>query len=85
MHDISQYHKQFETIMQVTDDGLEYWSARDLMHILGYSKWENFLKVIKKAEESCKASGHKVCDHLPDVRKMIKVAKVSDLLSTEEG
>jgi DNA-damage-inducible protein D len=32
---------------------VECWSARELQHLLGYSKWENFAKVIDKAKESC--------------------------------
>lgn len=28
-------------------EGVECWSARDLQLLLGYSKWENFEKVIE--------------------------------------
>ncbi len=27
-------------------EGIECWSARELQDLLGYSKWENFEKVI---------------------------------------
>jgi hypothetical protein len=36
-----------------TEQDLEYWSARELMVALGYAKWRS-LKVILKAQESCK-------------------------------
>ena len=41
------------------------------MKVLGYSKWENFSKVIDKAKISCKLSGYSVSDCFPDVRKPI--------------
>lgn len=40
---------------------------------LGYSKWENFIKVIHRAKESCNNNGHNALDHFPDVRKMVQL------------
>jgi DNA-damage-inducible protein D len=42
-----------------------------LQTLLGYSKWENFTKVIDKAKEACKNAGETVAEHFPDVRKTI--------------
>jgi len=39
----------FDSIKQLNVYGIEYWSARDLMPLLGYEEWRNFAKVIKKA------------------------------------
>jgi DNA-damage-inducible protein D len=50
---------------------VECWSARELQTLLGYSKWENFTKVIDKAKEACKNAGETVAEHFPDVRKTI--------------
>ena len=68
-------------------DGIECWSARELQPLLGYSKWENFEKVIDKARESCKHAGEVVSDHFPDIRKTIPMPKgaekqIDDILLT---
>ena len=63
----------FEGQAQQTETGIEYWLARDLQQLLGYTKWENFLAVIAKAKTACEVSGHTVENHFPDVRKMVKI------------
>jgi DNA-damage-inducible protein D len=68
-------------------EGIECWSARELQALLGYSKWENFSKVIDKAKESCLNAGEEVSDHFPDVRKMVKIGsgaekEIADILLT---
>lgn len=68
----------FELHAQQTESGIEYWLARDLQHLLGYDKWENFSKVISKAKIACEVSGHEVADHFPDVRKMVKLGSGSE-------
>jgi DNA-damage-inducible protein D len=77
----------FEASAQQTEDGVEYWLARDIQHLLGYSKWENFLNVVSKAKTACEVSGHQVSDHFPDVRKMVDLGsgsqrEVEDILLT---
>lgn len=67
--------KDFESIKHVDENGVEFWYARELMTMLEYSKWGNFVKVIDKAKESCKNSNMDVLDHFADVGKMIMVAK----------
>ena len=37
-------YKSFEEIKRTKEDGIEYWSARDLGEVLQYKKWENFSK-----------------------------------------
>lgn len=68
-------------------EGIECWSARDLQELLGYSKWENFEKVIQKAKDACENSGEKTNDHFPDIRKTISMPKgaekvIDDILLT---
>lgn len=54
-------------------EGIECWFARDLQKLLGYSKWENFVKVVGKAKSACEQSGEEVANHFPDVRKMVEI------------
>ena len=61
-------------------EGIECWSARELQKLLGYSKWENFSKVIEKAKESCYNAGQKISDHFPDVRKMVLICYAAEIV-----
>ncbi|TVR04624.1 MAG: DNA damage-inducible protein D [Spirochaetaceae bacterium] len=65
----------FEGHAQQTESGVEYWLARDLQFLLGYTKWDNFLSVISKARTACEVSGHTIADHFADVGKMIELGK----------
>ncbi len=65
----------FESHACQTEEGIEYWLARDLQKLLGYGKWENFENVISKAKVACETSGHAIIDHFPDVRKTIQMPK----------
>ncbi len=63
----------FEAIREEAEDGSEYWSARDLSKILGYTEWRNFTTAIEKAKEACQNSGQAVSDHFVDINKMVKL------------
>jgi DNA-damage-inducible protein D len=67
----------FEEHAQQTEGGVEYWLARDLQHLLGYTKWDNFLGVLGKAKTACEVSGHVVADHFADVGKMVDLGSGS--------
>ena len=64
-------------MLECPETGREYWSARVLMVLLGYTKWEYFLKAIERAMETCQGTGHVVSDHFPDVRKMVSLGSGS--------
>lgn len=64
-----------ETIHIVDNTDVEYWLARELMPLLGYERWENFEKAIKRSMESCETSGIVVLDHFREVTKMIMIGK----------
>lgn len=65
----------FEAYARKTDSGIEFWLARDLQSLLGYSKWDNFLNVVSKARTACEISGHETADHFADVGKTIAMPK----------
>ena len=74
--EISLYNeKTFEDIKHIDENGTEYWLARELQEILGYTKWGNFLNVIEKAKDSVETSEIEVSDHFADVGKTIKMPK----------
>ena len=71
MNEIKEYtEKVFEDIKHIDEFGNEYWYARELMSVLGYSKWENFYKVIKQAMIACKNSGIDIYEQFPEVGKL---------------
>ena len=77
----------FEGHAQRTDGGVEFWLARDLQHLLGYTKWDNFLNVVSKAKTACEVSGRAVADHFADVGKLVDLGsgsqrEVDDLMLT---
>jgi DNA-damage-inducible protein D len=83
---ISQLHSSFELAVKETD-GIEYWFARDLQDLLGYTKWENFIKVIDKGKIACSNANQEVSDHFLDVRKMVDLGsgakrEIEDIMLT---
>ncbi|MEI6639855.1 MAG: BRO family protein [Chlorobium sp.] len=68
----------FESCVQKTENGVEYWLARDLQHLLGYGEWRNFSAVISKAKTACEVSDHAATDHFVDVNKTISMPKTAE-------
>ena len=71
---IQELFQQFENICYFYN-GIECWSARELQQLLGYSKWDNFIKVIEKAKKAAENAEIKVSDHFAGIGKMIDLAK----------
>jgi len=76
----------FDAIMHHDEKIGEYWSARELYKILGYSEWRNFNNVvIKRAMKACEENGRAPSDHFVRSYKMSQTGqggqrKVEDVI-----
>lgn len=75
--EIKNLFSQFEAAASELE-GVECWSARELQNLLGYSKWENFEKVIQKAKDACMNAGELIENHFPDIRKMVEIGSSTE-------
>ncbi|NWJ97620.1 MAG: DNA damage-inducible protein D [Chloroflexi bacterium] len=67
----------FDSIKQVSPYGVEFWSARDLSKLLGYTDWRNFEVAIKRAITSCEQIGQQPADHFVGSNKMVTLGSGS--------
>lgn len=67
----------FETLKRTNEFGVQYWSARDLQPLLGYTQWRRFEEAIDRAKESCKQSGNPPENHFAGVGKMVTLGSGS--------
>jgi DNA-damage-inducible protein D len=73
---IIQLLERFENACYIYNN-IECWSARELQEILGYTKWDNFLKVMEKAKDACNNAGGTVTDHFAGIGKMVELGSSS--------
>ncbi|MDR6990307.1 hypothetical protein [Luteimonas sp. 3794] len=71
---IHRLHGSFEDCAH-SENGVEFWLARELQELLGYAEWRNFSLVIDKARIACENAGQSIKDHFVDVNKMIETGK----------
>jgi hypothetical protein len=68
----------FDAIRHTSDALGEYWSARELYKILGYTQWRNFQNVvIQRAMKACAESRREVSDHFVQSYKMVTLGSGS--------
>ena len=65
----------FESLKKANAHGAEYWSARDLQPLLGYSQWRRFEQAIERAISSCQQSGNPPAHHFAGAGKPIPGGK----------
>lgn len=78
----------FDAVRQVRADSSEFWTARDLMPLLGYDKWQNFERVIAEARHAAEIVG--AADQFTDSGKKVPVGSgatrmVADVEMTRYG
>lgn len=73
-NDLEKSHETiFEKIKKIDENGVEYWSARDMAKVLEYSEYRHFIPVIEKAKESCKNSKQDTENHFEDILEMVNI------------
>lgn len=85
---INSMKNTFDELVHIdNENNIEYWYARELQIVLGYTQWRNFVNVIDKAKEACKTSTNAVLNHFADVSKMVDIGsgttrKIDDIKLT---
>ncbi|HPG36168.1 MAG TPA: DNA damage-inducible protein D [bacterium] len=74
---IAKEYKSFEETKRISDDGTEYWYAREFAAVLEYVQWRNFAKVLTRAMLACRNSGYEVPDHFAEVSKIVEAGATS--------
>lgn len=67
--------QSFEELKKSNEHGAEFWSARDLQPLLGYTQWRRFEDTIKRAITSCEQSGNNSGHHFAGAGKPITGGK----------
>lgn len=67
---VAKLFKSFESIAHREGD-VEYWLARELQDLLGYTEWRKFLHAIERSKVACKQSGQEPTDHFVGADKMV--------------
>lgn len=67
------HHRTLEGLKQTTQDGMEFWSSRQLAKVLDYTEYRNFQPVIEKARKACENSGQLIEDHFVDMHEMVEI------------
>ena len=63
----------FEKIKKINDFNQEFWSARELSTLLGYSEYNKFLPAIERAKTACETSKQEVLLHFAHVGEMVAI------------
>lgn len=63
----------FEQIRKTEEGGQEYWSARELATALGYSPWQKFNRVQKKALQVARQRGMETDEYFNLVVEIVKL------------
>lgn len=74
---ISEPNKGFEDIKHIDENGIEFWTGRELFPLLGYSRWESFDEVIHRAEKAALNSAQVIENHFRQLTKLVDIGSSS--------
>lgn len=86
---ITKLFRSFEEIAH-REGETEFWLARELQDLLGYTQWRNFEQVVDRARQACQQAGQAVADHFAGVSKMVDLGsgatrRIEDIAVTRYG
>ena len=67
---VAKLFKSFESIAHREGD-VEYWLARELQDLLGYTEWRKFLHAIDRSKVACKRPGQDPPNHFVGAAKLV--------------
>ena len=70
---IQPMQSDFERIKKEAADGTDYWSARELSNVMGYSTWQKFNRVLNKALNVAQSRGMNISEHFNQTVEMVKL------------
>jgi hypothetical protein len=70
---IQPMQSDFEQIKKTDADGKNYWSARELSNVMGYSTWQKFNRVLNKALQVAQSRGMNIREHFNQTVEMVKL------------
>lgn len=85
IHERSDNTSPFDAIKQYRPDGVEYWSGRELMELLGYDRWENFTAAVERAKQTADNQGQSRDDLFRGVTKKGAGRPQADVLLTRHA
>ncbi|MEI6345747.1 MAG: DNA damage-inducible protein D [bacterium] len=66
------HNKEFESIKEIDENGIEFWRARNLFSLLGYATWQAFDEVVLRGAKAALNSGQVVENHFSRLTKMVE-------------
>ena len=76
-NNIQPLQSDFEQIRNVSENGKDFWSARELAPALGYSTWQKFNRVLNKALKVAQGRGMDMSEHFNQLVEMVKLGSGS--------
>ena len=70
---IQPMQSDFEQIKKTDADGKNYWTARELSNVMGYSTWQKFNRVLNKALQVAQSRGMNISEHFNQTVEMVKL------------